>query len=60
MREEGVEGAGGPGQADVGDDLVFGGEPRQEDLLLTALLRPVLRHELLAGVVCISGPELGD
>ena len=33
---EGVEGAGGPGQADVGDELVFGGEPRQEDLLLTA------------------------
>ena len=43
VTQQGVEGAGGrppaqagPGQAEVGDELVGGGEPRQEDLLLTA------------------------
>ena len=42
VAQQGVEGAGGrppaqvgPGQAEVGDELVGGGEPRQEDLLLT-------------------------
>ena len=43
LTKQGVEPAGGgppaqpgPGQAEVGDELLGGGEPRQEDLILTA------------------------
>ena len=41
---------------DEGD--VLGEDPTAG--LLTAVLRPVLCHELLAGVVWISSPELGE